>query len=99
MSGGNSGKFLQREFKIQFSRNNLGEQKVLESAFFRLSKSLKPKILANMVPLLEYTIALLQASCFELLEAWNIYETHLIFTPPSRIISGVKWDIIKFPIS
>ena len=40
MSGGYSGKFLQRQCKIQLFRDNLGEQKVLESAFFRLSEGL-----------------------------------------------------------
>ena len=38
MSGGYSGKFLQRQCKIQLSRDNLGEQKVLKSAFCRFSK-------------------------------------------------------------
>ena len=33
-----------------FYRDNLGVQKVLKSNFFRLSKSLKSKILATMVP-------------------------------------------------
>ena len=41
MSCGYSGKFLCRQCKIQLSRDNLGEQKVLKSAFFRLSESLK----------------------------------------------------------
>ena len=50
MSGGYSGKFLQRQYKIQPFRDNLGEQKVLKSAFFRLSEGLKSKILVTMVP-------------------------------------------------
>ena len=50
MSGGYSGKFSQRQCKIQLPRDNLGQQKVLESAFFRLSKSLRSKMLATMVP-------------------------------------------------
>ena len=47
MSGGYSGKFSQRQSKIQLSRDNLREQKVLESA---LSNSLKSKIFKTMVP-------------------------------------------------
>ena len=50
MSGGYSGKFSQRQCEIQLPRDNLGEQKVLESAFFRFSKSLKSNILATRVP-------------------------------------------------
>ena len=49
-SGGYSGKFLQSQCEIQLTMDNLGEQKVLESTFFRLIKSLKSKILATMVP-------------------------------------------------
>ena len=41
--------------KIQFPRDNLGEQKVLESVFFRLSKDLKPKMLVTRVPPPGYT--------------------------------------------
>ena len=51
MSGGYSGKFSQRQSKIQLSRDNLGEQKVLESA---LSNSLKSKIFTTMVSPSEY---------------------------------------------
>ena len=50
MSSAYSGKFPQRQLEIKLSRDNLGEQKVLESTFLRLLKSLKSKILANMVP-------------------------------------------------
>ena len=39
-----------RQFKIQLSRNNLGEHKVLQNGFFRLSRSLKSKILATIMP-------------------------------------------------
>ena len=49
MSGGFSGKFSRRQCKIQLPRNNLREKKVLEGAFFRLSKSLKSKISATKV--------------------------------------------------
>ena len=45
-----SWKFSWRKCEIHFLRDNLGVQKVLESAFFRLSKNLKFKILATMVP-------------------------------------------------
>ena len=45
MSGVYSGKFSQRQCKIQLSRENLGEQNVLESAFFRVF--LKSKISAT----------------------------------------------------
>ena len=36
MPGGYSGKLSQRHCKIQVFKENLGEQKVLEKAFFRL---------------------------------------------------------------
>ena len=48
--GGYSRKFLRRQCKIQFSRGNLREQKVLESAFSSFQGALKSKILATMVP-------------------------------------------------
>ena len=63
---GYSGKFLQRQCKIQLSRDNLEEQKVLESTFFRLSKSLKSTISANIVPPPG------QTSHYELLGDWNV---------------------------
>ena len=44
------GKVLVKAMQNSIPMDNLGEQKVLESAFFRLSKSLKFKILAMMVP-------------------------------------------------
>ena len=44
-------KFLQRQRETQLFRDNLGGQKVLESAFFRISKNLKSKILGTIVPL------------------------------------------------
>ena len=47
---GYSGKFSQKQCQIQLSTDNFGEQNVLESAFFKLSKSLKFKILATKVP-------------------------------------------------
>ena len=50
MSGGDSGRFLPRQCDIQLPKDNLGDQKVLESEFFMLSKSLKSKILTTMVP-------------------------------------------------
>ena len=53
-----SGRFSQRQCKIQLSRDNLGEQKVLGSALFKLSKSLKSKIFTAIVPPLEYTVIL-----------------------------------------
>ena len=65
MSGGYSGKFLQRQCKIQLFRDNLGEQKVLESAFFRLSEGLKSKILVTMVPPRD-VLGLLQTFRFDL---------------------------------
>ena len=37
------------------TQNNLGEQKVLESAFFRFSKSLKSKVFETTVPPAGYT--------------------------------------------
>ena len=58
MSDGYSGKFSQRQYKIQLPKDNLGEQKVLESPLFRLWKNLKSKILTTMVPPPEYTLTL-----------------------------------------
>ena len=49
MSGGYSGKFSRTQCKIQFFRDNSGEQKVLKTPYCRVSKSLKPRILAAMV--------------------------------------------------
>ena len=40
----------EEDAKIQLSMDNLGEQKVLEWALFKLLKSLKFKILGTMVP-------------------------------------------------
>ena len=70
MSGGYSRKFLQRQCKIQFPRDNLGEQKILEKALLRLSKSLKSKILTSMVPPTGYTgfITILSFSAIRRLE-------------------------------
>ena len=64
MSGVYSGKFSQRQCKIQLSRENLGEQNVLESAFFRVF--LKSKFRLPVLPL--DILGLLQTSSFELLE-------------------------------
>ena len=51
-----SGKFLQKQCKIQLSKGNLlGERKVLESDLFRLSKSLKSNIFTAIVPPPKYT--------------------------------------------
>ena len=50
MSDGYSRNFLQGEDEIQLSRDKLGEQKFLESVFFRILQSLKSKTLATMVP-------------------------------------------------
>ena len=50
MSGGDSGRFLRRQCDIQLPKDNLGDQKVLESEFFMLIKRLKSKILTTMVP-------------------------------------------------
>ena len=55
MSGGYLGKLSQRQCKIQLPRDNLGEQNVVDSAFFRSSKSLKSKSLATMAPPAGYT--------------------------------------------
>ena len=70
MSGEYSAKCSQRQCNIKLSRDNLGEQKVTESAFFRLSKSLKPKISRILLDLL-------QTSHCELLGGWNICITYL----------------------
>ena len=58
MPRGYSRKFSRDPCKIQLSRDNLGEQKVLEGAFSEFSESLQPKIftsLTTMVPSLGYT--------------------------------------------
>ena len=52
MFGGYLKKFSRRQFKIQLSKDNLAEQKILDSAF---SESLKSKILAVMLPPPGYT--------------------------------------------
>ena len=72
MSGGNSGKFSRRQCEIQLSSYNLGGQKVIESAFFRLSKSLKSKILATIVSPPGYT-GFITKLPFELLTGWNVW--------------------------
>ena len=59
---------------MRLPRDNFGEQKVLKSKFFRLSKSLKSKILATMVPLPDI-LGLLQIYRFKLLGAWNVCTT------------------------
>ena len=55
MSDGYSRNFLQGVDEIQLSRDKLGEQKFLESVFFRILQSLKSKTLATMVPPRRYT--------------------------------------------
>ena len=45
-----TGKFSQIKCEIQLPRDNLGDRKVLERAFFRLLKSLKSQILESIVP-------------------------------------------------
>ena len=50
MSNAYSEKFSRRQREIELSKDNLGEQEVLERAFFRLLKSLKSKILGSIVP-------------------------------------------------
>ena len=55
MFGRYSRKFSQRQCKIQLSRGNLREQKVLESTFSDFQRTLKSKMLSTMVPPLGYT--------------------------------------------
>ena len=43
MLGGYSRKFSQRQYKIQLSRDNLGEQKLLESSFSGFQIAQNPK--------------------------------------------------------
>ena len=50
MASGYSGKFLQRQCRIQVSRINLGENKVLNDAFFRLSREPKIPTFCNYKP-------------------------------------------------
>ena len=71
MSSGYSWKYLQEHYKTHLPRDNLGEQKVLKSVIFRLSKRLKSKILATRVPPPDI-LGLLQTSGFELLWGWNV---------------------------
>ena len=75
MPGGYSRKFEKNGKRMgnsNFCRDNLGEQKILESASFRVSKSLKSKRLATMVCYLRVILGLLQTSCFELLGGWSV---------------------------
>lgn len=55
MLGGYSRTFPRKQCKIQLFRSNLGGAKVPGERFFRLSESLKSKILATMVPSPTYT--------------------------------------------
>ena len=65
-----SGKVSQRKRKLQLSRDNLGEKKVLESAFCGLLESLKSKI-QNFYSGGNHG-AVLSISRFELLGGWNM---------------------------
>ena len=51
--------------KINFLGIILGDQKVMERSVFRLSKSLKFKILASVVDMLQHMLGLLQTSRLE----------------------------------
>ena len=59
--------------KINFLGITLGDQKVMERSFFRLSKSLKFKILTTVVGMLQHMLGLLQSSRFEVPGGWNYY--------------------------
>ena len=61
MSGEYLRKFSRRQCKIQLSRDILGEQKALKSAFLRLSKKLKSKNLQTWCHLRDI-LGLLQTS-------------------------------------
>ena len=58
--------------KINFLGIILGDQKVMERSVFRLSKSLKFKILASVVDMLQHLLGLLQTSRFEVPGGWNV---------------------------
>ena len=74
MSCGYSEMLSQRQCKIQLCMYRLGEQKVLESLFFELSKSLKSKIFHRWAPWchLREKLTSLQTCRFELLGGWNV---------------------------
>ena len=89
MSGGYSGKFSQSECKIKLSRDNLREQKVLEGAFFRLSKSLKSKILATRVPL-QLILGLLQTPRLSYSEI-EMHAGFWSFSDPFLLLHCLNW--------
>ena len=64
-----------------FYRDNSEEQKILESAFLRLSKNLKPKVLPTMVPPLGYTrfVSNLPFSATRSFERMNLIPYDFIF--------------------
>ena len=71
MLGGCSRKFL-RQCKIELSRGNLREQKVLESAFSGFQTAYNPKFWQPQCHLQDI-LGILQTSHFELLEGWNLW--------------------------
>ena len=58
--------------KINFLGISLGDQQVMERSFFRLSKSLKFKILASVVEMLQHMLGLLQTSRLEVPGGWKV---------------------------
>ena len=58
--------------KINFLGISLGDQQVMERSFFRLSKSLKFKILASVVDMLQHMLGLLQTSRLEVPGGWKV---------------------------
>ena len=89
---GYSGKLSQRKCEIQFLRDNLGEEKVLESAFFRLAKSLKSKILATSMPPPQYTGFITNLPFWTTRRLGRMLEIHkTLFTDPTEVAN--EWNV------
>ena len=76
VSVGYSRKCSWRQCKIQLSRDNLGEQKLLESVFSGFQTAQNPKFWQPWCYLRDI-LGLLQNSRFELLDGWNVCESQI----------------------
>ena len=81
MLGGYSRKFLRRQCKIQPSRNNLVEEKLLESPLSGFQRVQNSKFWQPWCHLLD-TLGLLQTFHFELLGVggWNVRESQTLLS-------------------
>ena len=82
-------KFVLSCLRHSTSYEYLGKQKILEKAFFRLSKSLKSKILATMVPPPGYTGFIITNFPFEATQRLERMSEHRKF----EYFSQPWWDI------